>query len=113
MINKTDAATESIKINVAKLDKLFEHRSRLTICVLLMSYDRIAFKRFKELLQETDGNLGAQLRKLENENYIYIEKEFENRRPVSWYSITEKGQTALQEHLAGVDALLGVSQTNK
>jgi len=108
MTNNLDLVTDKIKGNVAKLDKLFEHRSRLTICVLLMSYEKVAFRRFKELLQESDGNLGAQLRKLEDEDYISTKKEFENRRPVSWYSITGKGREALQRHLTGVEALMDI-----
>ena len=100
--------TETIKGSVAKLDKLFEHRSRLAICVLLTSYEQISFRRFKELLDESDGNLGAQLRKLEDQKYISIQKEFENRRPISWYAITEKGRSALRDHLAGVESLLHI-----
>ena len=77
----------SIQKEFMRLDKLLEHRTRLAICALLQRYDRINFRRFKELLNETDGNLGAQLRKLEDADYIKVEKRFEERRPVSWYKI--------------------------
>ncbi len=105
--------TEKIKGNISQLDKLFEHRSRLAICVLLTSYDKISFRRFKELMQETDGNLGAQLRKLEDEKYISISKEFENRRPISWYSISKKGRTALDNHLTAVESLMQIKPAPK
>lgn len=103
--------TTKIKGDIAQLDKLFEHRSRLAICVLLTSYDKISFRRFKELMQESDGNLGAQLRKLEDEKYISISKEFENRRPISWYSITKKGHKALSNHLTAVESLMQITPT--
>jgi len=43
------------------LDDLLEHRSRLAACVLLSKADQLSFSRLKQVLDETDGNLGAQL----------------------------------------------------
>lgn len=94
----------------ACLNKLFEHRTRLAICVLLTRFDRITFSRFKELLKETDGNLGAQLRKLEDAGYLTVDKEFSERRPVSWYAITKIGRNALKQHLTNLEALIGEPQ---
>ncbi len=51
---------------LAALDTLLDHRVRLAICVLLSRYDRLSFSRLKELTGETDGSLGAHLRKLED-----------------------------------------------
>lgn len=87
------------------LDKLFEHRVRLAICSLLAQTDSINFARFKTLLEQTDGSLGAQLRKLEDAGYIAVEKSFDARKPVSWYSLTKAGRTALTTHLQAISAL--------
>jgi DNA-binding MarR family transcriptional regulator len=89
-----------------KLDALLEHRSRLGICVLLSRYDALSFSRLKAVLQETDGNLGAQLRKLEDHGYLMVRKEFVDRRPVSWYRLSKKGRTAVQGHFAALEELL-------
>jgi DNA-binding PadR family transcriptional regulator len=88
-----------VKRELAGLDRLLEHRVRLAICVLLTRYDRLSFSRLKDLTGETDGNLGANLRKLENEGFVEVDKEFVDRRPVSWYAITAKGRKALKAHL--------------
>ena len=80
-------------------DRVLEHRVRLAVCVLLSRYDRLSFSRLKELTAETDGNLGANLRKLEDEDYVRVDKEFLDRKPVSWYSITPKGRRILKAHL--------------
>ncbi len=96
---------ENIQSEYQKLDRLLEHRSRFAICALLKRYDKMAFSRFKQLLKETDGNLGAQLRKLEDAAYIVVEKEFQGRKPVSWYQLTEQGRAALRSHLEGLEAL--------
>lgn len=88
------------------LDRLLEHRARLTISVLLARYDRLSFSRLKELTGETDGNLGANLRKLEDEGYLTCSKEFVDRRPVSWYALTDRGRDALRSHVASLEALI-------
>jgi DNA-binding PadR family transcriptional regulator len=88
------------------LNKIFEHRSRLATCVLLSKNKKLSFRRLKELLSETDGNLGAQLKKLENEKFISVEKEFVDRKPVTWYQITKDGKKALKIHLAALEKLI-------
>ena len=50
------------------LDPAFEHRARLAIAVLLARHGEISFARFKQELALTDGNLGAQLRRLEDDD---------------------------------------------
>ena len=87
------------------LDKLLEHRTRLGICVLLSRGHSLSFSRLKSLLEETDGSLGAHLRKLEDDGYLTVRREFQDRKPVSWYALTPAGRRALKTHvgvLAGV-----------
>ena len=84
--------------DIGTLDRLLEHRVRLAICVLLSRNDALSFRRLKELLDETDGSLGAHLRKLENAGYIRVRKAFVERKPVSWYSLKANGRKALAAH---------------
>jgi DNA-binding PadR family transcriptional regulator len=87
------------------LDRLLEHRLRLALAVLLVRYQELTFARLKEVTGETDGNLGANLRKLEDAGYLTVRKAFVDRKPVSWYAPTEVGRAALRRHL---DALARV-----
>jgi DNA-binding MarR family transcriptional regulator len=89
-----------------QLDALLQHRARLGAMVLLSTHDEISFTTLRKLLSETDGNLGAQLRKLEEANYIAVKKEFQDRKPVSWYSLTAAGRRALKNHLAALEAVV-------
>jgi hypothetical protein len=52
-----------------ELDDVLQHRARIGAAVLLARHDHLLFSRLKALLQETDGNLGAQMRKLEDAGY--------------------------------------------
>ena len=91
----------------AEADRLLEHRVRLAVCVLLARRDQLSFSRLKELLGETDGSLGAHLRRLEEAAYVDVQKEFRERRPVSWYSLTPQGRAALRRHVTALETLLG------
>jgi DNA-binding MarR family transcriptional regulator len=81
-------------------------RSRLGALVLLSGSDALTFSRLKTLLDETDGNLGAQLRKLEEAQYLAVKKEFVDRKPTTWYSLTTAGEKALKRHLKAIESLL-------
>ena len=88
------------------LDKLLEHRARLGICVLLAREDVLSFSRLKALLSETDGSLGAHLKRLEDAGHIKVRKEFRDRKPVSWYRLTAGGRRTLEAHLVALDRLI-------
>lgn len=94
-------------IDLSGLDKLLEHRLRLTLCVLLSRHERMRFSRLKQVTGETDGNLGANLRKLEDAGYVTIDKTFEERKPVSWYALTDEGRAALSRHVSALESLIG------
>lgn len=91
-------------------DPVLEHRVRLAVCVLLSAAAEISFSAFKEQLEQTDGNLGAQLRKLEDEGYVSLRKTFQARRPVTWYRLTAAGREALGRHVQHLQRL--VAQAN-
>lgn len=88
------------------LQPALEHRARLAIAVLLARHGEISFAAFKEQLQMTDGNLGAQLRKLEEAGIVSLRRDFVERKPVTWYALTKDGRTTLDTHLAALQSLI-------
>lgn len=101
---------KDLTVGLDALDRLLGHRTRLGICVLLSRLEQASFRRLKELLDETDGNLGAHLRKLEDTGYVEVAKEFVDRRPVSWYRLSPEGGRALQAHLDALNRLIDGSR---
>ena len=91
------------------LDPALEHRTRLAIAVLLARHGEISFSRFKQQLDLTDGALGAQLRKLEDADYLKLRRDFVERRPVTWYSLTPGGRKALDRHMRALQAVIAVA----
>ena len=92
------------------LDPLLQHRSRLGAMVLLTNADAMSFTRLRELLKETDGNLGAQLRKLEEAGYIAVKKQFADRKPISWYSLSAAGRSAIKRHLKALAQVIRATE---
>ena len=57
----------------------------------------------------TDGNLGAQLRRLEDDGYLVLRRAFVDRKPVTWYALSKPGSKALDRHLDALRAVIGAS----
>jgi DNA-binding MarR family transcriptional regulator len=110
--NKSSGPSETAVRGLAQLDPLLQHRSRLGACVLLRGVDALAFSRLRDLLNETDGNLGASLRKLEDAGYVTVRKEFVDRKPTSWYALAPRGLKAVREHLAALQMIIDHSGKN-
>lgn len=73
---------------------------------VLMVNENYDFTSLKELLEVTDGNLASNLKALEKEEYIVIEKSFIGRKPNTNYQASAKGRKAFQEHLAALEQLI-------
>ena len=72
-------------------------------------HGEISFARFKQELDMTDGNLGAQLRRLEDAGYLVLRRDFVERKPVTWYALSKPGRKALDKHLAALRAVIAAS----
>ena len=96
-----------VRAGLGRIDRLLEHRVRLAVAVLLTRWDRLSFSRLRELTGETDGSLGAHLRRMEDAGYLTVDKEFVQRKPVSWYALAPAGRVALTDHLAALEELIG------
>ena len=88
------------------IDDLIHSRIRLSIIALLVSRSGATFTYIKNKVNASDGNLSVHLRKLEQANYLAVEKQFIKRKPVSTYSITEKGRNAFQSYIQHIEALI-------
>lgn len=64
------------------------------------------FTLLREQTGATDGNLSAHLRKLEDADYITVEKSFVRRKPVSRYALAAQGRKALAAYVERLEALI-------
>ncbi|MBA1419592.1 MAG: transcriptional regulator [Epsilonproteobacteria bacterium] len=80
-------------------DPLLHQTVRSKLMSLLIANDELPFKALKELLEVTDGNLSSHLSKLEKEDYVFIEKTFEGKRPKTVVKIAPKGREAFDAYI--------------
>ncbi len=80
-------------------DSLLHQGIRSKLISLLITNEELPFKALKEMLEVTDGNLSSHLRKLEDAEYIMIEKAFEGKRPKTTIMITPKGKEAFRRYI--------------
>lgn len=94
---------------MTELNETIHQPIRLRIMAALAALEsgnEVDFSYLRNLLQVTDGNLGAHLRKLEEAGYITVNKTFVERKPRTYISATSKGREAFQEHVAVLEAIL-------
>jgi len=93
------------------LNPVIHGKLRLALLSLLAGVEEAEFTWLRAKTGSTDGNLGAQLLKLEEAGYVAVEKKFVARKPQSIYSITDDGRQALTEYVQALKQLLGSAIT--
>lgn len=94
---------------MAVLNEIIHQPVRLRIMAALVTLEagnEVDFTYLRELLDVTDGNLGAHLRKLEEAGYIAVNKTFVDRKPRTFVGATAEGRKVFQEHVAALEAIL-------
>jgi DNA-binding MarR family transcriptional regulator len=94
---------------MAELNKTIHEPVRLRIMAALVTLapaDEVEFTYLRDLLEVTDGNLGAHLRKLEEAGYIAVNKIFVERKPRTYVSATAEGRKIFHEHVAALESIL-------
>ena len=84
------------------LDSIIHQPVRLRIMALLVDLapgEEVDFTHLKKLLRLTDGNLGAHLLKLENAEYIQVNKLFIDRKPRTYIKASGAGRDAYEAHI--------------
>ena len=94
-----------------ELKPVIHGKLRLALLSLLAGVEEAEFTWLRAKTGSTDGNLGAQLPKLEEAGYLAVEKKFVSRKPQTIYRITDTGRQALTEYVQALKQLLGSAIT--
>jgi DNA-binding PadR family transcriptional regulator len=93
------------------LNPVIHGKLRLALLSLLAGVEEAEFTWLRAKTGSTDGNLGAQLLKLEEAGYVAVEKKFVQRKPQTIYRLSEAGRQALTEYVQALKQLLGSAIT--
>jgi DNA-binding MarR family transcriptional regulator len=91
---------------VEDLDPLLHERGRLAIVSVLAAVPRLTFTELRDTLDMTVGNLSVHLQKLEERDYVAIDKKFVGRRPQTSCALTRAGREAFKRYLDHLEALV-------
>ncbi|MCP4970445.1 MAG: ArsR family transcriptional regulator [Arcobacter sp.] len=72
---------------------------RSKIVSLLSCSDELSFKELKLKLELSDGNLNGHIKALNKEEYLEVNKFFDNNKPKTVYKLSEKGKKAFVDYL--------------
>jgi len=90
-----------------ELDPVVHGRLRLALLSLLSVDEEAEFTWLRAKTHASDGNLGAQLLKLEEAGYVAVKKRFVLRKPQTLYRVTKAGREALEHYVRALKRLLG------
>jgi len=91
-----------------QLNETIHQPVRLKIMAALKALPKsepIEFVRLKEIVDATEGNLGAHIATLERSGYIEVTKDFNGKKPRTRVSMTTAGRRAFEQY---VDYLRGI-----
>jgi DNA-binding MarR family transcriptional regulator len=92
-----------------ELDPVVHGKLRLAVLSLLVGVEEADFTWLRDKTGSTDGNLGAQMQKLEEAGYVAMQKRFAGRKPQTLYRMTPAGRKALAKYVSALKQLLGAA----
>jgi DNA-binding transcriptional ArsR family regulator len=90
---------------LARVDRVIHEPARLMIMMLLYSVPEADFLYIQRECEFTQGNLSSHLSKLDEAGYVFINKMFKGKYPLTICSLTEQGRKKLKLY---VDTLRAV-----
>jgi DNA-binding transcriptional ArsR family regulator len=90
---------------ITALDKLIHEPARLAILAALSNAKSADFMFLNNITGLNKGNLSLHLSKLEQGGIVTIHKEFVDRKPHTWVSLTPKGRAAFQDYWKKMELL--------
>lgn len=81
-----------------ELDPILHSRLRLAIMSLLITHEKITFPDVVEKTEASRGNVSVQISNLEEAGYLEVTKSFEDKKPKTTLTITQKGEEAMKNY---------------
>jgi DNA-binding MarR family transcriptional regulator len=100
---KIDQAEISSLVNI---DQIIHSPARLAVLTYLYVVESADFVFLKNMTGLTWGNLSTHLSKLEEAEYVTIEKEFRGKKPNTMIRLTDKGRTTFREYKQKMQGVL-------
>ena len=100
-----DAPTEELH-PLAGIDRTVHAPARLMVMTYLYVVESAEFISLMRLTGLTWGNLSTHLSKLEDANYVAMEKEFRGKKPNTMIRLTDRGRSAFRDYKQNMRQIL-------
>jgi DNA-binding transcriptional ArsR family regulator len=90
--------------DLANLNRVIHEPARLMIMMLLYAVPEADFLYIQRECGFTQGNLSSHLRKLDEADYVFINKMFKGKYPLTICSLTREGRKALEDYVRTLSA---------
>jgi DNA-binding MarR family transcriptional regulator len=90
----------------SELDPVLNTPVRLAIVSILVKVKQADFNTLMEATATTQGNMSHQLKRLNEEGYINIEKTFKGSYPLTVCTLTPKGRKAFEQYVESIKKYL-------
>lgn len=84
---------------LSSIDRVIHEPARLMVMMLLYSVPEADFLYIQRECGFTQGNLSSHLSRLDQAGYVFINKMFKGKYPLTICSLTDKGRRALEDHV--------------
>ena len=92
--------------SLVNIDQIIHAPARLTVLTYLYVVESVDFVFLKNMTGLTWGNLSTHLSKLEEADYVTIEKKFKGKKPHTMIRLTDKGRAAFREYKQNMQKVL-------
>jgi DNA-binding MarR family transcriptional regulator len=91
---------------IGEIDLTIHAPARLLILTFLAAVESTDFTFLLNQTQLTRGNLSTHLKRLEDDGYITVQKEFIDRIPRSLYKLTSNGKGAIVKYCETIQKVI-------
>jgi len=89
-----------------KLDPIIHAPARLSVLTYLYVVDKSDFLFLRNMTGLTWGNLSTHLSKLEEADYVVIEKQFRGKKPHTMIRLSDRGRVAFRAYKENLQRVL-------
>jgi DNA-binding MarR family transcriptional regulator len=93
--------------SLVNIDQVVHAPARLTVLTYLYVVESTDFVFLRNMTGLTWGNLSTHLSKLEEADYVMIEKRFKGKKPHTTIRLTDRGRAAFREYKQSMQRILG------
>lgn len=100
--------------NLLISEPLLADRTRMVIMTVVSASEApVSFTFLLQSLNLTKGNLSSHVKKLEEEGYLSVKKEFVDKKPLTTYNVTKLGLEAVRKYLSELEAFISNANLGK